>query len=98
MSEIGRRVAIIFGGSAFTISVLVGVISNGDLMYTCVLGLLAGIFFGTGGLLIGNLAEKYVYQAAQRELTRRAMEQKIAQDLIGEEDTEETKEESQDEV
>jgi hypothetical protein len=98
LSEIGRRVAIIFGGSAFTISVLIGVISNGDLMYTCVLGLLAGIFFGTGGLLIGNLAEKYVYQAAQREVTRRAMEQKIAQELIGEKGPEETEEGSQDEI
>lgn len=95
MTEIGRRVALIFGGAAFTLSVLIGIISGSDLMWTVILGLVAGIVFGAGGLMVGNLAERYVYQAAQREIGRRAMERQIARELIGENESEETEEESE---
>ena len=81
MTEIGRRIAILAGTGAFTISVLIGIFADGDLVMVLIYGLVAGLIFGIGGLLIGNLTESYIVQAAKREVTRSAIERQLAEEL-----------------
>lgn len=81
MTEIGRKVGIVTAATSFMLVILAGIFSNGDILWTCFIGLITGLVFGGGGLMIGNLTEKYIQQAAQRELARRAMERKIAEEL-----------------
>ena len=81
LTEIGRRTAILVGTGAFAISVLIGVFSDGDLVMVSLKGLAACLIFGTGGLLIGNLVEAYIVQAARREVARRAVEKQLAAEL-----------------
>lgn len=64
-------------------------------MWTLVVGLITGVIFGAGGLLVGNLAERYVYQAAQREIARRTMERKIAEELVAQDEIDVIEEESE---
>lgn len=81
MTEIGRKVGIISAASSLMFVILAGVFSNSDILWTCVMGVIGGLVFGGGGLMVGNLTEKYIRLAAQRELARRAMERKIAEEL-----------------
>lgn len=81
LTEIGRKIGIISAASSFMLVILAGVFSNSDILWTCIMGVIGGLVFGGGGLMIGNLTEKYVRQAAQRELARRAMERKIMEEL-----------------
>ncbi len=81
MTEIGRRTAILVGTGAFAISVLAGVLYGGDLMMASIKGLAAGVVFGAGGLLIGNLIEGYILQAARREAAQRALERELAREM-----------------
>ena len=83
LTEIGRRIAILAGTGAFTVSVLIGIFTDGDLVMVSIYGLIAALIFGIGGLLIGNMTENYIVQAAKREVTRRAIERQIAQELSG---------------
>jgi hypothetical protein len=64
-----------------TINVLVGLFSRGDIMRVALMGLLGGIIFGIGGLLVGNLLNGYIINAAKREITRRAVERELAEEL-----------------
>jgi hypothetical protein len=81
LTEIGRRIAILAGTGAFTICVLIGIFTNGDLVMVFIYGLVAALIFGIGGLLIGNLTESYIVRAARREVTRRAIEHQLAKEL-----------------
>ncbi len=93
MTEIGRRLAILTGTLALVISVLFGVYYGGQLILVCLRGLLAGIIFGTGGMLIGNLIEGYVKRAAKREVVRRALEKEVAEEIMAATESVETNEE-----
>jgi len=77
MTEIGRRTAIITASAAFTIHIVVGAIGGGDIVDVVVKALLAGIIFGLGGLLLGNLFHTYVLNAANREATIRTLEKEL---------------------
>ncbi|MFH1675728.1 MAG: hypothetical protein ABIC40_01800 [bacterium] len=77
MTEIGRRTAIITATAAFAIHIVVGAIGGGDIVDVVVKGLLAGIIFGLCGLLVGNLFQTYVFNAANREITIRALEREL---------------------
>ena len=77
MTEIGRRTAIITATAAFTVHIVVGAIGGGDIVDVVVKGLLAGIIFGLGGLLVGNLFHTYVLNAANREITIKALEREL---------------------
>ena len=81
VTEIGRRTAMLVGTGALAISVLVGLCYGGDLVIVCINGLAAGLFFGLGGLLIGNLIESYVFRAARRELERQALMRELQREL-----------------
>lgn len=81
LTEIGRRIAILTGTGAFTVSVLIGIFTDGDLVMVSIYGLVAALIFGVGGLLIGNLTENYIVRAAKREVTRRAIEKQLAKEL-----------------
>ena len=84
MTEIGRRTAILSGTIAFAMSVLVGIF-YGDLVKVCLLALAAGLIFGTGGMLIGNLIDGYIIAAAKRELARQALEKELRMELAASE-------------
>lgn len=81
MTEIGRRTAMLVGTGALAICVLVGLYYGGDIVTVCINGLAAGMVFGLGGLLIGNLIESYVYRAARRELERQALMRELQKEL-----------------
>lgn len=81
MTEIGRRTAILVGTGAFAISVLLGIFYGGDLVMVSIRGLAAGLLFGAGGLLVGNLADGYVNEAAKREFARRTLERELRREL-----------------
>ena len=87
MTEIGRRAAILAGTGAFAISALIGIFTNGDLIMVSILGLVAGIIFGLGGLLVGNLIDSYIVQAAKREVARRVIERQLAAELHAQAET-----------
>jgi len=84
VTEIGRRTALIAGTTAFALSTLAGIFTGGDLLMSTVIGLAAGLIFGAGGLLIGNLIENYTYRAAKRELARQTLERELEAEIRAE--------------
>jgi hypothetical protein len=84
LTEIGRRGAILAGTLAFAVTMLVGIIADGDLMMASLLALCAGLIFGTGGLLVGNLLESYTTAFSKREYMQRMLERKFARELAAE--------------
>lgn len=89
LTEIGRRLAIFAGTTALTLHVLVGLISNGDIVDVLVRGIIAGIIFGLSGLVVGNLIQGYILNAAKREMTRKALEKELRKKMAaGEEELE----------
>ncbi len=93
MTEIGRRTGLFTGVTAFTISALWGIFT-GDMFMSLLYSLVAGIIFGMGGMLIGNLFESYTYRAAKRELTRHAIERELEAQMRAAEEPEDASEES----
>jgi hypothetical protein len=81
VTEIGRRTALIAGVTAFAISTLAGVFTGGDMFMSAMIGMAAGLIFGGGGLLIGNLIENYTFRAAKRELARQALERELEAEI-----------------
>jgi len=76
---------ILLGSIAMAVTVLVGVLNQGNVALISVYGVAAGLLFGIGGVLIGNLIHGYVIEAAiqeaeegmmERELTRTASKEK----------------------
>jgi hypothetical protein len=80
VTEIGRRTGLFTGVTAFTISALWGIFT-GDMFMSLLYSLVAGIIFGMGGMLIGNLFESYTFRAAKRELTRQAIERELNEQM-----------------
>lgn len=85
LTELGRRGAILIGTMVFAIIVVSGTWNNGDPIKVVIQGLLAGIVFGLGGLIIGNLLNTYLFNAARRQAIRHQMEQEIREQMAQEE-------------
>jgi len=96
LTEIGRRSAILIGTLAFAISAVIGILHDGDMVLVMIRSVGAALIFGAGGLLIGNMTEGYVFNAARRELARQAMEREIRAEMKAEQQAGEDEEENED--
>jgi hypothetical protein len=81
VTEIGRRTGLLSGVTAFTVSALIGIFTGGDLFMSLLYSLIAGLIFGVGGVMIGNLFEDYTFRAARRQLARQALERELDNEL-----------------
>jgi len=77
VTEIGRRIGILAGAASFAICILVGVISNSDLLMTTVYAIIGGLGFGMGGYIIGTMIDGYVAKAFRRQLAKRIIEKDL---------------------
>lgn len=82
LTEIGRRLGMLFGSAAMLVTILVGLFSHGNIATVAIYGLAAGILFGAGGLLIGSLVQSYIVEAAKKEVERRLLERELAQKMM----------------
>ena len=78
MTEIGRRAGILAGATALILCLLVGLVTNSDLLMSTVFAVIGGLIFGAAGLLIGNLFDGYIAQAFKRELAKQLIERDVA--------------------
>ena len=67
-----------------TITVMVGIFSNGEMARVAIYGLAGGILFGAGGFVIGNLVQSYVLASAMKEAERKALEKELAGKMAAE--------------
>jgi hypothetical protein len=63
------------------ITILVGVLSHGNIAYVSIYGLGGGLLFGAGGVVIGNLIHGYVIASAMKEAERLAIERELAKKM-----------------
>jgi NAD/NADP transhydrogenase alpha subunit len=63
------------------VTVIVGVLNNGNPALVAVYGLVAGLMFGGAALFVGNLLQSYIIDAATREAERRALEKELEKKL-----------------
>lgn len=63
------------------VTVVVGILNNGNPALVAVYGLVAGLLFGGASLFVGNLLESYIIESAMREAERRALEKELEKKL-----------------
>jgi hypothetical protein len=64
------------------ITILVGVVSNGDMARIAIYGLAGGILFGAGGFVIGSLVQSYIMAAAIKEAEKRALDKELTRKMV----------------
>ncbi|HDS29723.1 MAG TPA: hypothetical protein ENN67_01630 [Firmicutes bacterium] len=81
LTEFGRRAAILTGTLAMGIMVINGVLQNSNLLVVILQGVAAALFFGFGGLVVGNMLQSYVLNAARREAARIAIQKELEKEM-----------------
>ena len=84
MTEIGRRAGTLVGTAVMAITIVVGVVSHGDIASVAIYGLIGGFIFGAGAAMIGNLVQGYIVASAVKEAERIAIEKQLAKKMASE--------------
>jgi hypothetical protein len=78
LTELGRKIGFLAGAIAMVVTVIIGVVNDGNMAIVSIFGAIGGILFGLGGSMIGNLMHNYILDAARKEAEGNLMKEELA--------------------